>query len=110
MREDPTTFSDAFVDDDVHAAAELLPGHDPSNALVGFGCSLRGKWFGTPARVGGRDHAQENYRLTSNRIRGLVDDHHAQQTRRSLACEQGLLDGVEFACVSFMDVPPFDFG
>lgn len=46
------------VTEDDYRAARALPDTDPRKALIGFGCSFGGKWFGGYARqAGGYDYA-----------------------------------------------------
>lgn len=76
--------------EDYHAA-KLLPDADPRKALIGFGASFGGKWFGGYARSTNAKGGPRN---------------HLDETSRALVEEVAELAGCEFACLDFLKTKP----
>ncbi len=88
LREDPDHFDGFTCSEEAYREARKLPDDSPLKALIGFGCSFGGKWFGGYARGAnnGGDYA------------GLA----VRSLKRKLAAA----NATAFMTASFFDVEP----
>lgn len=77
--------------EELYHAAKELPDDDALKAFIGFGCSFGGNWF----RAYGKPHPK----VSGGRLQSLVG---AERLKRVLQA----IPSVEFACMSFFDLPP----